>query len=409
MRGAFLNSRTTALAHAIIVNLDPNNEPALAIFARQMIEILANTSSLATRLRERIKREGPLTFCDWMKAALYDSNDGYYYRTDRSPWGREGDYRTSPERSPLFAATFARYFAALYEQLGRPAAWTILEAGAGEGSFTEGLLQTLQKSFPEVFAATSCVVDEVSPVSRARAQERLRPFADQVQFGSIDEVEINPGVVFSNELLDAFPVHRIVLHGGECREFYVTVDENETFQWLLAVPSPELSPRLEGYFKEVGSQPDEGRVIEVSLEIEDWLRRVAARIARGYVVTVDYGTAAEDLYSPLASSKGTLRGFQRHEFVDDLLAQPGEHDLTTTVNWSFVKAVGASAGLRFVELSRQDQFLLAHGFLEQLDAESRQAKHDGERLQLSSGAREMILPDGMAASFQVLVQEKECR
>jgi SAM-dependent MidA family methyltransferase len=372
-----------------------------------MIEILANTSSLATRLRERIKLEGPLTFCDWMNAALYDSRDGFYCREDRVPWGREGDYRTSPERSRLFAATFARYFAGLHEQLGRPPAWTILEAGAGEGRFTEGVLQTLQRFFPAVFAATLCVVDEVSPGSRSRAEQRLRPFADRVEFRSLDEVEINPGVVFSNELLDAFPVHRIVLQGGEFKEFYVTVDENGNFDWLLEALSPALSPRLEAYFKEVGSRPAEGQVIEVSLEMEHWLRRVGARMHSGYVVSVDYGAMAEDLYLPGANRQGTLRGFQRHQFVDDLLAQPGTHDLTTTVNWSFVRAVGASAGLEFVELIRQDQFLLRNGFLEQLEFESRQAKDDGERLQLSSGAREMILPDGMAASFQVLVQRKK--
>jgi len=367
-----------------------------------MIEILENTPSLATRLRERIKLEGPITFCDWMKSALYDSREGYYCRSDRSRWGREGDYRTSPERSPLFAATFARYFAGLHEQLGGPATWTILEAGAGEGRFSKVLLQTLQKSFPEVFAATSCVVAEVSSVSRMQAEERLRPFADRVQFRSIDEVEINAGVVFSNELLDAFPVHRIVLRGGEFKEFYVTVNENGNFAWLLQALSPALSTRLEGYLADAG----EGQVVEVSLEIEDWVRRVASLMRSGYVVTVDYGAPAADLYSREANRGGTLRGFQRHEFVGDLLAQPGEHDLTTTVNWSFVKAVGARVGLEFVELSRQDQFLLANGFLEQLEIESRQAKDDGERHQLSTGAREMILPDGMAASFQVLVQRK---
>jgi len=371
-----------------------------------MIEILPNTLTLATRLRERIKLEGPIVFCDWMRSALYDSRDGYYCRTDRSRWGREGDYRTSPERSPLFAATFARYFARLHEELGRPAAWTILEAGAGEGRFTEGVLQTLQQSFPEVFAATSCVIDEVSPVSRARAEERLQPFAGRIEFRSIDEVEIDTGVVFSNELLDALPVHRVVLHGGEFQEFYVTVDENGDFALLLEALSPALSSRLEEYFEEVGSRPVEGQVIEVSPEIEDWLRRVAIRIQSGYLVTVDYGALAEDLCSQAADKDGTLRGFRRHQFVGDLLAQPGEHDLTSTVNWSYVKAVGANAGLEFVELSRQDQFLLTNGFLEQLEIQSRQAKNEGERLQLSSGAREMILPDGMAASFQVLVQKK---
>ena len=371
-----------------------------------MIETIANTSSLPTRLRERISREGPITFCDWMKAALYDSVHGYYCRADRSRWGREGDYRTSPERSSLFAATFARYLAGLYEKLGRPAEWTILEAGAGEGYFAEGLLRTLQKSFPHVFAATSYVIDEVSPQAIGRARERLQPFADQVKFKRLDEVEINPGVVFSNELLDAFPVHRIILREGEFQEFYVSLDESGNFAWLLDLPSPALLPRLNRYFEEVGSRPEPGRVVEISLEIEEWLRRVAARMRKGYVVTVDYGAVAEDLYSPSANSEGTLRGFQRHQFVADLLARPGEHDLTTTVNWSFVKSVGASLGLRFIELSRQDQFLLANGFLEQLEVESLQAKDDSDRLRLSTAAREMILPDGMAAHFQVLVQQK---
>src|SRR6267142_1458975 len=125
-----------------------------------MIEAITNTSSLAVRLRERIRREGPLTFCEWMKAALYDSSEGYYCRSDRVRWGREGDYRTSPERSSLFAATFARYFDRLHEQLGRPSAWTILEAGAGQAHFAGGMLRTLQKFFPKVYAATSYVVDE---------------------------------------------------------------------------------------------------------------------------------------------------------------------------------------------------------------------------------------------------------
>src|SRR6185295_622036 len=145
---------------------------------------------------------------------------------------------------------------------------------------------------------------------------------------------------------------------------------------------------------------------EVNLEIESWLRKVAARLRHGYVVTVDYGAAAEDLYSPFANKAGTLRAFQQHQFVDDLLKQPGEHDLTTTVNWSLVKNVGARLGLEFVELQRQDQFLLANGFLQQLEVESRQANDEVARLQLSNAAREMILPDGMAASFQVLVQKK---
>jgi SAM-dependent MidA family methyltransferase len=371
-----------------------------------MIETIANTSTLATRLRERIKSEGPMTFCDWMKAALYDPQDGYYCRIDRNKWGREGDYRTSPERSSLFAATFARYFARLYEDLGRPAQWTIVEAGAGDGHFASGVLQTLQRSFPDVFTATSYVIDEASSHSRSFARERLQPFADRVEFKKLVDAEIDPGVVFSNELLDAFPVHRVTIQENRLHEFYVNVGENGNFEWLLGVPRPNASARLSRYFEECGIELGEGQVAEVNLEIEDWLRTVAARMRTGYLVTVDYGAAAADLYSSTADKRGTLRGFHRHEFVDDLLARPGEQDITTTVNWSLVKSAGKRLGFGVVELERQDRFLLAAGFVEQLEVESRQSEGETERLRLSTGAREMILPGGMASHFQVLVQKK---
>lgn len=368
-----------------------------------MIETISNISTLAARLRERIKREGPIPFCDWMEAALYDPLDGYYCRTERNKWGREGDYRTSPERSSLFAATFARYFAGLYEDLGRPARWTIVEAGAGEGYFASGVLQTFQGSFPDVFAATSYVIDEVSSESRSLARERLQPFADRVVFEKLVDTTINPGVVFSNELLDAFPVHRVTRQAERLQEFYVNVDGNGNFEWLLG---PLSSPRLREYFAEGGIQLIEGQTAEVNLGVEKWLKQVSDCLGTGYLITVDYGAEAEDLYSAEERYGGTLRSFQRHQIVDDVLASPGEQDITTTVDWSFVKRVGRDLQLEVAEFNRQDKFLLAAGLLEQLESESRRYEGDVEKLRLSTAAREMILPGGMAASFQVLVQKK---
>lgn len=371
-----------------------------------MIETRSNTSSLATRLKERIKRDGPITFYDWMKAALYDPVDGYYCRAGRKRWGREGDYRTSPERTSLFAATCARYFAGLHEELGQPAVWMILEVGAGEGHFALGLLRALQQFSPSAFGATTYVIDEISPASIAAARERLQLFQDRVQFKRLDDVDLNPGVIFSNELLDAFPVHRVILDNDEFKEYYVALGQSGDFEWLLEAPSPALTQCLHDYFAEVGSKPVAGHTVEVNLEIEAWLQKAAAKLRTGFVVTVDYGALAEDLHSSSAEPDGTLRGFERHQFVEDLLAQPGEHDLTATINWSFVKSVGARFGLEFVGLSRQDRFLLANGLLEELDLESANAKDNAARLQLSTAAREMILPTGMAAHFQVLVQRK---
>lgn len=371
-----------------------------------MIETISNKSALAERLRESIRRNGPMTFCEWMNAALYDPAEGYYCRADQTRWGREGDYRTSPERSSLFAATFARYFAQLYDELGRPSRWTIVEAGAGDGHFAHGVLRTLQQSYPRIFSATSYVIDEVSAYSRSLARKRLQEFAGQVEFQKIDDVEMDAGVVFSNELLDAFPVHRLTMDQSQLRELLVSVAENEEFGWLLGEPGSDYALRLNRYFEKFDITLDEGQVVEVSFEIQAWLERVAARMDAGYVVTVDYGAAAGDIYSQLTRKDGTLRGFQRHQLVEDVLAWPGEQDLTTTVNWSFVESCGARLGFEVVKFERQDKFLLAAGFLDQLEIETRACQDEAGRLRLSTAAREMILPEGMAAHFQVLVQKK---
>jgi SAM-dependent MidA family methyltransferase len=226
-----------------------------------------------------------------------------------------------------------------------------------------------------------------------------------VEFKKLIDLEIDRGVVFSNELLDAFPVHRVTTQAKGFREFYVNVGGDGNFEWLLDGPCVDLS-RLLKYFEDCSLELREGQVVEVNLEIEEWLRKVTEKMSQGYVVTVDYGAAAEDLNSSMANQSGTLRGFRRHQFVDDLLTRPGEQDLTATVNWSLVKSAGARLGLEVVDLERQDRFLLANGFLEQLDFESRQCNDDSERLRLSTAAREMILPGGMASHFQVLVQKR---
>jgi len=361
------------------------------------------TSVLAARLHERIKREGPITFCDWMRTALYDEQEGYYCRSDLQKWGRAGDYRTSPERSSLFAATFARYFARLYEQLGGPRQWTIVEAGAGDGRFARGVLETLQDYFPSVFSATRYVVDEVGSHSRSLARERLEPFIDRIEFGTLEDVKVDPGLVFSNELLDAFPVHRVVMQGGRLCEFYVTTGPNGDFEWTLGAPSTEL---LAKYFAQGRTPLAEDRAAEVNLEIDDWISKVAGRIGTGYLITVDYGADAQDLYSSPARAQGTLRGFHEHRLVQDVLARPGRQDLTTTIDWTFAKRIGETMGLEITAFDRLDKFLLAAGLLEQLELETQRDEGDAAKLRLTTAAREMILPDGMAAHFQVLVQKK---
>ena len=311
-----------------------------------------------------------------MKAALYDPDGGYYTRSDLKRWGRQGDYRTSPERSELFAATFARYFAKLYDQLQQPPHWTIVEAGPGRGDFAAGVQRALRD-----------LNLRYVPVETTEELEKLPP--------------IKAGIVFSNEVLDAFPVHRLIQTEDGLSEFYVAV-ENDRFVWTTG---PLSSPKLAEFCREYSL--DTGQIIEVNLEIDRWLSILAAKLEVGYVITVDYGAESCDLYDAALRPHGTLRAFSRHGFVDDVLAQPGDYDITSSVNWSQVQAVGARLGFTTVEFAPQDRFLIDAGLLDEFQRALSRAATDAEKLSLSTGAREMILPGGMGSSFQVLVQKRE--
>ena len=361
-------------------------------------------SALTDRLRERIRFAGPLTFYQWMKAALYDPEEGYYCRSDRERWGREGDYRTSPERSLLFGATFASYFARLYKDLGSPADWTIVEVGGGTGQFAEAVLQALQQRFPDVFSATHYFIDEASVHSRSRAQQRLAGFGTQVQFQSLAELDaLEPGIIFSNELLDAFPVNRVTLQADKLREFYVGVNEGGSFEWIIGEPSTE---RLSRHFASLGIELEEGQIAEVNLDVEDWIKSSSERIRSGYLIAVDYGAEASVLYCPVEHREGTLRAFQRHQFANDVLASPGEQDITSSVDWTLVKMIGARSAFEVVTFERQDRFLLDAGLLDEMELRIAETPRESERLRLRTSAREMILPGGLAESFQVLVMKK---
>jgi len=339
-----------------------------------------------------------------MKTALYDPEGGYYQRSDLTRWGRAGDYRTSPERSELFAATFARYFARLYDELERPDEWTIVECGAGDGRFAVGVLQTLTGQFPAVFNATRYVVHDSSADALLRAQERLRGLAARVEFHSEEELpRVERGIYFSNELFDAFPVHRVVRTQDGLSELYVTVGSDNDFAWTTG---PLSSPRLSEFCRDYSPELSAGQIIEINLAIDDWLTQVAGKLARGFLITVDYGSDAEDLYDSAQRPQGSLRAFSQHGFVDDLLAQPGEYDITASVNWTQVKTIGEKLGLKVVEFAAQDKFLLNAGLLEAMDERLAKVQTDAEKLSLTMGAREMILPGGMGASFQVLVQKR---
>ena len=371
--------------------------------------------SLEARLRARIQREGPISFYEWMKSALYDERDGYYC-AERVRQGRAGDYRTAPEVSPLFAATFASYFAKLFGELRFPEQFTIIEVGAGTGVFAKGVLATLRNEYPKVFAATSYVVEEVSSSSRAGCAARLREFSERISVRSrtVREDDLrNPappdprasdritGVIFSNELIDAFPVNRVVMRDGRLRQLFVGVNDSQ-FVWR----ERDLEEALAAYCDRAGLKLREGQIAEINLDAEAFIAYAASVLERGYLVTVDYGAERDELLNSRDREHGTLRAFRSHHFADDALGNPGQQDLTTTIDWTQMKEAGERCGLQTLRLEQLDCFLICEGLLNRIETIAQTATDMAEASQLSAGARELIIPGGMATSFQVLIQQK---
>lgn len=362
--------------------------------------------NLEERLQERIRREGPISFYEWMKAALYDEREGYYC-SDRVRQGRAGDYRTAPETSPLFAATFANYFMKSYFDLGAPTAWTIVEIGSGSGDFARDVLQSLQTNFPNIFAATQYIIDEVSADAQSRGLKKLAAFKDRVQFRALGDLRepLPHAIIFSNELLDAFPAHRVIGRAGGIKELRVALDDAGNFGWLES----KLEGPVAEYCELIKLQLAEGQIYEVNLQAEQFLSLAAKSIREGLLITVDYGAERDELLSDPNRFGGTLRAFRRHRFVDDLLSSPGEYDLTTTIDWTQIMETGGRYGLETLRFQPLSEFLMGEGILAELMSTASLTKDPVEQFKLNRYALELMKSDGMGAAFQVLVQRKSTR
>lgn len=363
--------------------------------------------NLEERLRDRIRREGPISFYEWMKAALYDERGGYYCRRDRVRQGRQGDYRTAPEMSPLFGAAFANYFMKSYFDLGAPPSWTIVEIGSGTGDFAHDVLRSLQINSPKVFSATQYIIDEVSADAQSQALSKIAPFKDRLQFCALSELRepLPHALIFSNELLDAFPVHRVIGRGRGVKELRVALDDAGKFAWVDC----KLDGPVAEYCDQIKLQLAEGQVYEVNLRAEQFLSLAAKSIRQGLLITVDYGAERHELLSDPNRFSGTLRAFRKHQFVDDPLSRPGDYDLTTTVDWTQMMEAGQRHGLETLRFERLNEFLMGENVLSEVLNDSSFVADPAERFKLNRDALELIKSDGMAASFQVLVQRKSTR
>ncbi len=312
-------------------------------------------------LAAEIERVGTLSFHRFMQVALYHPAHGYYRRA-REPFGKAGDYFTAEQVQPVYGTLVAARVRQLWEQMGRPENFTVVEPGAG------------RREMAGAFAEWRYVPVEIdSGGLPARFQ----------------------GVVFSNEFFDALPVEVAVFERGAYHERRVGFRDGR-FVWITA---GECGAEMDDYLRRYGPPPEEGRVAEAGLEVLRWMERIAAALERGYLLTVDYGyTRAEAVRFP----SGTLMGYRRHTAREDVLAEPGERDITAHLNYTALAERGASAGLHMEKFETLAQFLLGVGACDQFASVLQGTPGDDlrRRMQLKT------LLFGMGETFRVMTQRK---
>ena len=355
---------------------------------------------LASLLAERMRRFGPITFAEYMRECLYHPVHGYYSRGESK---RFADYYTSVDVHPIFGRLLARQFAEMWQQLDRPGEFLLVEAGAGVGRLAGHILEFTQAHLPEFYQSLRYVAVERSPSRCDQLAARLAPFVREGKCLPSIEIpaRIPVGCLFSNELLDALPVHRVLQQQNSLSEIFVTCDGTH----FAEVPMPLSTCAITEYFAAQQISLHDGQHAEVGLEACDWITEIARRLDRGFVLTIDYGHEAADLFDSHHMA-GTVLAYASHRANEDFYAAPGEQDLTAHVNFTAVRLWGQRHGLETLGLVTQTAFLLALGkgsdFADLYD----DGMDDTARLRARLQLKTLIFPEGMGERFHVLVQQK---
>lgn len=344
--------------------------------------------TLERRIREQIREDGPMPFERFMDLALYDAKGFFGGSTLRSD--KSGDFLTSPEVSPIFGQTLARYVEREHDRIGEP--FELVEVASGSGSLLAPLLELVDVRARAV---------EVSPAAREALVAKMPGI--EVSAELLDDVR---GVIIANELVDNIPMAIAQRVDSEWRERWVGVDRDR----LTFVDTP-ARPRVLDWLNRYAGEVDDQGWVEVQLGASDWLRHALDRLRAGSVLVIDYGDTAENLLP--RRRDGTLRTYRAHHIGPHPLDEPGETDITADVNFTALGELAKALGAE-VELHRQDDFLAGLGLRRRLselrhsELEAARGGHEMERLRLralKTEAETLMHPRGLG-DFRVLVCRK---
>ncbi len=351
--------------------------------------------ALVALLRDEIAARGRITFARFMELAVGHPEHGYYVSGELRT-GFSGDFLTAPETDPIFGQTLARQIVECWERLGRPAGFTVREDGAGRGMLAAHILSEIHHLNPELFDTMRY---ELADISTTRIQDALS-FLDEHGFGKQAQASTGEpieGVLLANELLDAFPIHRLIREQGELREIYTTWRDD----WFQDDTGPLSDPALADLLS--GVSLTEGQRAEVSPGAVEWAAGTGNQIARGYAILIDYGYPAAELYGP-ERFDGTLRAYSQHDVTDDPYRLIGNQDLTAHVNFTAISQAAQTGGMIELGLTTQQLFLAGLG-IEQVLLEMQGTVDAQSYITARHALMHLIDPRGLGR-FRVLVLGK---
>lgn len=294
----------------------------------------------------------------------------------------------------------------MWEEMGRPASFDIVEAGAGHGRLATDVIDAIQELNPTLYDGIRLTLIEAEPSLAAVQGELLAPHLPKVSWSTPADLAEGrlrfTGCLYSNELIDSFPPHLVEMGPEGLREVFVAA-EGDQFSEILDLPS---TPELEAYLSRLGITFAVGQRAEINLNAVRWLESVATALERGFVLTIDYGYLAPELYGPMRLN-GTLLCYYRHTIEENPYIRIGLQDMTTHVDFTTLAARGEELGLRKVWYGEQYRFLVATGMMEELMALEAAATSEKEQIAIRLALKKLILPEGgMGDTFKVLVQAK---
>lgn len=358
-----------------------------------------------------------MTVAAFMALALYDPDLGYYARAARRS-GRAGDFITSVDVGALFGELLEVQIAEMAALLrpglacavdcsaaDPPHPIDLVEAGAGDGRLSADILRAAKRRDPHLYSSLRVHLVEASAAARAAQRATLDDVADRLAGSSPDLPEAFEGILVANELVDAMPTHQVVLRDEGLREIYVTRESRVVGREseLTTVEGPLSTPALEEYLSRAGVSLETGWRVEINLAAVEWMRNAARRLTRGFIILLDYGHEAPELYSA-AHSAGTLTSFVRHRSggaearsgATPWLVEPGERDITAHVDFTAIRAAAEGEGLAPIAFLDQTYFLM--GLLDGLS--------NPESAIRNPQFKTLILPGGLGSTMKVLVLGK---